>query len=304
VAILDTGIDYEHIDLRDRVDLTRSKSFVPFDDAYVNYYFHGKHPITDLHYHGTHVAATVASNGYATAGVTSKTTLIGIKVCSFYDEVACPFSSIIAGLLHAVDSGADVANMSLGSGFLKNQYPGLVGYINKAYNYANSKKMLIVVSAGNASEDLDKNGAVYNTFCDTPNTMCVSATGPQSSDDIYTGPFHEVDAPAFYTNYGTSAVDVAAPGGNSGGYVWAACSSTSLVIRGCQASPSYVVALQGTSMAAPHVSGLAALVVEDVGRNPGRAKSIIRNSADDLGKNGADPYYGKGRINVANAVGA
>ena len=90
-----------------------------------------------------------------------------------------------------------------------------------------------------------------------------------------------------------------APGGISGGVIWAACSSTSLVKPNCS-----VRGLAGTSMAAPHVSGLAALVVEDVGRNPGRIKSIIRNSADDLGKNGADPYYGKGRINVANAVGA
>jgi len=302
VAILDTGIDYAHIDLVGRVDLSRSVSFVPQDDTYVKKNFKTKHLITDLHYHGTHVAATVASNGYATAGVTSKTTLIGIKVCNA--NGSCSFGAVIAGILHAVDAGAAVANMSLGGGFLKNQNPGLVGYINKVYNYANSKKMLIVVSAGNASEDLDKNGAVYQTYCDTPSTMCVSATGPQSSDNINTGPFHEVDAPAYYTNYGTSAVDVAAPGGSSGGVVWAACSSTSLKYPTCRSSTSYILGLRGTSMAAPHVSGLAALVVEDVGRNPGRVKSIIRNSADDLGKNGADPYYGKGRINVANAVGA
>ena len=56
-------------------------------------------------------------------------------------------------------------------------------------------------------------------------------------------------------------------------------------------------------MASPHVAGLAALVVEDVGENPGRVKSIIRNSADDLGKKGKDPYFGMGRINVAAALG-
>jgi lantibiotic leader peptide-processing serine protease len=52
----------------------------------------------------------------------------------------------------------------------------------------------------------------------------------------------------------------------------------------------------------PHVSGLAALVVEDVGRNPGRVKTRIQNGADDLGKRGVDPYYGKGRINVGKTV--
>lgn len=55
-------------------------------------------------------------------------------------------------------------------------------------------------------------------------------------------------------------------------------------------------------MASPHVAGLAALLVEDVGRNPGRIKTMIQNSADDLGKKGADPFYGNGRINVAAAV--
>ncbi len=55
-------------------------------------------------------------------------------------------------------------------------------------------------------------------------------------------------------------------------------------------------------MAAPHVTGLAALMVEDYGRRPGRIKTAIQQSADDLGQRGTDPYYGKGRINVANAV--
>jgi hypothetical protein len=51
-------------------------------------------------------------------------------------------------------------------------------------------------------------------------------------------------------------------------------------------------------MAAPHVAGLAALVVEDVGRNPAQVRARIQQYADDLGQIGTDPYYGKGRINV------
>ena len=73
VAILDTGIDYDYPDLQGRVDLSRSISLQPMDDLYAGIYFPGKHPITDLHYHGTHVASTVVSNGYVNAGVTSKT---------------------------------------------------------------------------------------------------------------------------------------------------------------------------------------------------------------------------------------
>src|SRR5262249_2221644 len=80
VAILDTGIDYLHRDLRGRVDLSRSKSFIPSDDAIVAVLFPTRNPVTDLHFHGTHVAATVSSNAVAAAGMTSGVTLIGVKV--------------------------------------------------------------------------------------------------------------------------------------------------------------------------------------------------------------------------------
>jgi len=55
-------------------------------------------------------------------------------------------------------------------------------------------------------------------------------------------------------------------------------------------------------MASPHVAGLAAMLVGKLGRRPARVISQIKNTADDLGTPGADPYYGAGRINVANAL--
>ena len=300
VAILDTGIAYTHADLEGLVDLSRSISFVPEDDLYVTALFPGMDLITDIGYHGTHVAATVASNAIAAAGVTSKTTLIGVKVCSVVTGY-CTGEAVIAGILHAVDAGADIANMSLGGGFPKNISKGYVGFLNRVFNYANSNGTLVVVSAGNETIDLDHDGNYYKTYCSTPNTVCVSATGPSSSDDIYEGPFYDVDALAYYSNYGRSAINVAAPGGNSGGYVWAACSNTSLVIPACQTG-TFVVGLGGTSMAAPHVSGVAALIAEDVGGNPGQIKTKLQQTADDLGQPGTDPAYGKGRINAFNAV--
>jgi len=86
-------------------------------------------------------------------------------------------------------------------------------------------------------------------------------------------------------------------------FVWAACSETSLII-GCFSSPNFIVGAQGTSMAAPHVAGTAALLVSILGRNPGQIKARIQQTADNVAGNGTTPFYGKGRLNVARAVGA
>jgi subtilisin family serine protease len=299
VAVLDGGIDYTHLDLQGLVDMNRSVSFIGDpDEFYRNLYFPSAEPFVDLQYHGTHVAATIASNAEVGAGVTSMTTIMAVKVCNLFGS--CPGAAIFEGFVHAVDNGADVINMSLGGGFLKKDYPGYVSSINRLFNYAKTNGVTVVVSAGNDELDLDHSPNLFKTYCDAPHVICVSATGPTSSDDIRFGPFYEVDAPASYTNYGRSAVSVAAPGGNDGGFVWEACSSFSLFIS-CPGG-TYILGLGGTSMSAPHVSGLAALLVEEYGRNPGRIKAAIQQGADDLGQRGTDPYYGKGRINIGETV--
>lgn len=298
LAILDSGIDYLYPDLSGRVDLSRSVSFVPSDDALVAQYFPSRHPVTDLRWHGTHVATAAVSNALFFAGVTSGTTLIGVKVCNV--SGSCPFSSVIMGVLHAADVGADVANLSLGGYFTKEGAGRLVGYINRVFTYANAAGMTVVVSAGNDAIDLDHDRNGFKAYCSAPNVICVSATGPLASAGSM-GPWTEIDAPADYTNFGRSAITVGAPGGNVGAYVPGPCSQTSLVFPPCQTG-LYILSASGTSMAAPHVSGLAALVVEDVGRNPGLVRAVIQQTADDLGQRGVDPFYGKGRINVGAAV--
>ena len=305
VAILDTGIDYLHLDLRGRVDLSRSKSFIPSDDAVVAALFPTRNPITDLHFHGTHVAATVSSNARAAAGMTSGVTLIGVKVLNRFGSG--PFSAIFNGMLWAADHGADVINMSLGTDFPKAHNGSFLGFYNRIFNFVNRKGTLVVVAAGNDSIDLDHDGNNFNANCNAPNVVCVSATGPTASAGV-NGPWTNVDAPAFYTNSGRSAISVAAPGGNigpggTGGFVWEACSTSSLAIPICRTG-TFIVGVIGTSMASPHAAGLAALIVEQVGHgNPSQVRALLQQSADDLGQIGTDPFYGKGRIDVPRAEG-
>jgi lantibiotic leader peptide-processing serine protease len=332
IFMLDSGIDPHHADTEGRVDPTRSVdllgtfdaqlpdgSTVPFTEAdTVQKYFPGKEVFTDLFFHGTHTGATVSSNAVRAAGITSMTTLVAVKVCGYIND--CPFSSILNGVIYAANSGADVVNMSLGGAFTKAGNGRFVGLLDKVFNFARSKGVTVVVSAGNSAADLDHDGNTYWTFCNTPSVICVAATGPTSDANAATrnGPWTDVDAPSYFTNFGRSAINVAAPGGNSSFgpplpapatrdvFVWAACSQTSRLTQllGCSAAPFFIVGAQGTSMAAPHVAGTAALLVSIVGRNPARIKARIQQSADNVAGNGTTPFYGKGRLNVARAVGA
>ena len=234
VAVLDSGIDRQtasgdatHLDLVGRVDYSRGIQFQLDNPACIPAGFTFR-PTDDLLFHGTHVASTISSNALAAAGVTSRVRLVPVKVLGLTrdaqgncTEGSGSLGSVLGGVLYAADIDADVANMSLGGGFVKAGNGQLLGLINKVFNYARSAGTLIVVSAGNSALDLDHVGNLDVTYCKTPGVMCVSATGPTNSS--LNGPWQNIDAPAFYTNYGRSAIDVAAPGGNAS-FVYAACS--------------------------------------------------------------------------------
>lgn len=313
VAILDTGIDYRHVDLAGKVNLPLSRSFVPDDPVPA-----GAHEIADLHMHGTHVAGIVASNAVGTASVAPNVTLIGVKVLNQFGSGT--FAAVISGIVHAADVGADIINMSLGARFprscwfvdngervhLQPACAALLSALNRATNYAHSKGALVIAAAGNDATNADRDRDTIIVPAQSPNVVAVSAMGPINEIGI------EPDTVASYTDFGFSLVHVGAPGGDFRRFpalgwwrdmVLSPCSTFSLRIPACRAAHIYVWAA-GTSMAAPHAAGVAALIdsLAGGGMSGAQLRARLEQSADDLGKPGRDAFYGRGRVNAFNAT--
>ncbi len=315
VAILDSGIDADHPDLAPNLNTELSTSFVEGEDydiapgAYFN--------------HGTHVAGTVAAaeNALGTIGVAPEAELMAVKVLS-EETGSGSFSGIVQGIVYAAENDADIINMSLGAYFPARQYcddegqcvsaretTELINAMKRAMQFANKESTTVVSSAGNASTDLDADGSGMHVPSEVPGSLSISATGPEG---WALDPDTNLDKPAFYTNYGQSTTDFAAPGGNidpelqdSGRTCTVAgvsdlCASFDLVYSTVSEGWGWAA---GTSMAAPHVSGVAATIAaENGGMKPAQLQAALRGSAEDLGKPGNDDYFGKGRVNAANAV--
>ena len=287
VAILDTGLDPDHIDQNGTViDKASSTFFTPSIAPEPGPRW------MDDNFHGTHVGSLVTTNNIGVAGVAPNVTLVAVKVLSASGSGS--FADVISGIYYATNARVQVINMSLGAYFQKGgrEAAQLIRLMNKAINYAHAHDVLVVSSAGNDNIDLQHDRNFISVPCEAGVQMCISATGV-------------TDAKASYSNYGVNAINVAAPGGDFDRFVLGACSSHSVLpgLAPCKTRNRYLN-VAGTSQAAPHVSGLGAFLDSQFGGTlkPSQIITSIQQHADDLGEPGTDPFYGKDRINVFATV--
>lgn len=320
LAILDSGIDATHPDLAPNLNVALSASFVPgegFDEV----------PLFPGFSHGTHVAgiAAAADNAFGVIGVAPEAELVAIKVLSAQTG-AGDVGSIIAGIVHAAQSGADVANMSLGfsmshRGQLFDASGNEVGEVPaqdvaaiwtamiRAVNYAHHQGVTLIASAGNAGTDGNADQDRIHVPSDLPHVISVAATAPRGWG---LDPATDLDLPTSYSARGRSVIDVAAPGGAFDPSFAGQICTVTLITAPCPAfdlvwstvGAGFTFA-SGTSMAAAHVSGVAALIVSANGgeMHPAQVRAALVRSADDLGQRGRDDIYGRGRVNANAAVG-
>ena len=297
IAIIDTGIDLDHPDLKN-VNEEAGAAFVLDDDV-------PERGPDDPSGHGTHVAGIAAATGdEGVVGVAPDAELIPIRV--FPEDGGAAFGDILAGIDYAADVGADVANFSLGIPGVQEPEADLNqlrAEVQTVFQSVTQRGTVITGSAGNDTGNLQQGGG-FTLPNSVPAVITVSATSP-------------ADTLSFYSNFGTSDIDVAAPGGwyetvertlgeagEDGDIPFPFNGVLSTYPTDLESSvelPGYDF-LSGTSMAAPQVAGLVALVrALEPDNNANQVESLIKQGAELVnGQN--DPAFGAGRINAFDTV--
>ena len=259
IAVLDTGVNVNHPDLGDQVDTAAGYNFVD-----------GNHDFSDNHGHGTHVAGTISANSNnseGVAGVMWESRIIPVKVLG--DDGIGGLWEIAEGMLYAAglegDSGitplsepADIINLSLGAYFSND-------HMQEAAKKVAAEGVIIIAAAGNDG----RNRLMYPAGF--PEVISVGAV-----DFNYPG---EPEL-APYSNY-SSQLDILAPGGDLGTDSDGSGYNDGVLSTGIFEGDLSYVFMTGTSMAAPHVSGVAGLMLAQ-GISPAEVREVLRKTSMSL----------------------
>ena len=314
VSVIDSGVLESHPDLAGPLDLDLSRNFT--DDG-------GDHNPVGGDDHGTHVAGIVAADNGGGVGVNGTAPRTDLVDCRVFSGPSASFGDILAAVVYSANVDADVANLSLGAYPIPRQGLGEFygSVLNKVMTYANREGTLLVIAAGNDAADLQRD----RNFISLPNegaqAVSVAATGPigygwEADGDDATAVAEPPGSPAFYTNYGTNAVTLGAPGGDADldaigtGVPWFYDLVFNTVFSyedtDGDGEPDTQVPgygwKAGTSMAAPNVAGAAALVKSaNPDYNANQVESALTRAAEV--PEGYDrTYYGSGFLDVVDAL--
>ncbi len=275
VAVVDSGVAFEDFGPFRKAPDWGATRFVTGYNAY-----DGSSHANDDNFHGTHVASTVAeatNNGVGAAGIAFNAAIMPVKVLDSNGEG--DFFTVAEGITWAADHGAKVINLSLGAP------AGIASEdVRRAIAHAVSLDVVVVAAAGNESGPV---GFPANI----PSVIAVGAV------DLHKNL-------AYYSDSGPE-ISVVAPGGdvtvddNNDGFGDGVLQQTfdpDIAAREHRYDEFHYFFLQGTSMAAPHVSALAALLIRQGITDAASVRAAIENTAEDLGPTGKDSTYGHGLI--------
>jgi subtilisin family serine protease len=266
--------------------------------------------VFDTDGHGTHVASTIAettNDNAGAAGIAYNVVIMPVKVCTGYwdeqilrsqagisgraseDDPGCFISDIADGIEYAANQGAKVINLSLGG-------PNQSNRLRDALTFAVQRGAFIAIAMGNNFTDGNETNYPAKYAETIQGAMSVAAVGRQLGTRApysATGSYCEIAAPGGDRT----------PGPDNGVIFQTTVDEPSHTSNSPRFDQFDVFGITGTSMATPHVSGLAALIMsQQRGITPAQVESIIRDSAHDIGRPGKDDEFGYGLIQPRTAL--